>query len=265
MTYIFDRETALTAVDSENFVCELGTAYLNPTGAAFGGWVAGIAVEAISKRGDSTCPVVSMQMSFLSGVIAGTVNVETHLLKAGSSTKFWRAEIRQNNILVATADLICSNRRQTDINYQIVMPDAPAPHQSVLLSPMPPTTPNWIASYDQFLVKGKPFSVNETPETLMWIKESDGRPVDRKSIVAICDTPMPRSFFVSDGLRMGSTAQMATFILASDEELHQTGSDYMLLRASGASVRNSVIDQRVELWSKNGTILATSNQITFFR
>ena len=58
---------------------------------------------------------------------------------------------------------------------------------------------------------------------------------------------------------------MATYIYASEEDLAATGSDYMMLRVTGATVRNSATDGRVELWSRSGTLLATSSQIGFFR
>jgi len=58
---------------------------------------------------------------------------------------------------------------------------------------------------------------------------------------------------------------MATYIYASDEDLAEAGSDFMMLRVTGATVRNSATDGRAEIWSKSGILLATSSQIGFFR
>ena len=49
------------------------------------------------------------------------------------------------------------------------------------------------------------------------------------------------------------------------KEADEAGSDFLLLRVTGATVRNSATDGRAEIWSKSGIMLATSSQIGFFR
>ncbi|WP_173207421.1 hypothetical protein [Sphingopyxis sp. BSNA05] len=58
---------------------------------------------------------------------------------------------------------------------------------------------------------------------------------------------------------------MASYIYASEEDLAAAGNDFLLLRVTGATVRNSATDGRVEVWSQSGILLATSSQIGFFR
>lgn len=265
MTYLFDRETALIAVDDDNYTINASDVYRNPTGMAFGGWVAAICARAVEDHPQCASPLVSQQTTFLMGVGPGEIAVSARLLRSGASTQFWRVELSQNDKLVITADMVSSNRRPTDIEYQFERPDAKAPEDSISLPSVNPMAPQWVAHYDQRIAKGKPFQINDTPEALVWIKEADGRPVDRLSLFSICDTPMPRTFFVTEQFRPGSTVAMATYIYASDDELAEAGSDFMLLRVNGATVRNSATDSRVELWSGNGVLLATSSQIGFFR
>ncbi len=264
MSFLFDQETALLPRGTDQFVAECREIFQNPSGAAFGGWVAAVAARAVEEHPDCAAPIVSLQMSYLSAVAPGEVEIRVSLLKSGASTQFWRAELLQRDAITNTADIVTSNRKPTDIDYQLARPETKAMVGGIKLEVMP-MTPNWVATYQQYIVQGTPFSDNGTPETMTWIKQEDGRPIDRKSIIAICDTPMPRTFFLSDIPRMGSTVSMATYIYASEEDIAAAGSDHLLLRVSGATVRNSSTDQRVELWSKAGTLLATSNQIGFFR
>lgn len=265
MTFLFDRETALISRGDGPLYIEASDVYRNPTGAAFGGWVAAIMTKAVQGHEDCQSPIVSVQTTFIAGVGPGEVEVVVRLLKSGASTQFWRVELLQADNIVAVSDIVSSNRRTTDLNYQLAMPATKPSSESAVLSHAEDKAPFWSKTYDQNIAKGVPFSVNDSPETLIWIKETDGRPLDRLSIVSICDSPMPRTFFLSEEMRMGSTVSMGTYIYASDEEITAVGSDHILLRADGATSRNSATDQRVELWSQTGILLATSNQIGFFR
>ena len=265
MTFQFDRETALVSLDDNRYTIEASDFYRNPTGMAFGGWVAGICARAIDMHPERSGPIVSQQTNFLSGVGPGEVEVRTSLLKSGATTQFWRVELYQNGSVTIVADIVSSTRKLTDIDYQKPRPDCKPPEDSIALPSVNPMAPQWVASYDQRIAKGIPFKVNKTPEALVWIREADGRPVDRVGLFSICDTPMPRTFFVTEQFRPGSTVSMATYIYASEEDLADAGTDYMLMRVNGATVRNSCCDSRVELWSASGVLLATSNQIGFFR
>lgn len=265
MTYLFDRETALIALEDGEFIIEASDVYRNPTGMAFGGWVAAIAAQAVEMHPERRGPLVSQQIIFMTGVGPGEVKILVKLLRAGASTQFWRVELSQNGALTNAADIVTSTRRPTDIDYQIAIPEAKSPEDSVSLPSVNPMAPAWVTHYDQRIAKGMPFAVNDSPEAMVWIKEADGRPVDRLSLFSICDTPMPRTFFVTEQFRPGSTVSMATYIYASDEDLAAAGNDFMLLRVTGATVRNSATDGRVELWSQSGILLATSSQIGFFR
>ncbi|HEY9093208.1 thioesterase family protein [Parasphingorhabdus sp.] len=265
MTFLFDRETALVPRGDGSLYIEASSVYRNPTGACFGGWVAAIMANAVQGHDDCQSPIVSVQTTFIAGVTAGVVDVSVRLLKSGASTQFWRVELSQAGDIVVVSDIVTSNRRPTDLNYQLSMPATKPVSEAIILRPADGNAPLWIDSYEQRIFKGVPFTVNDTPQSLIWIKETDGRPLDRLSIISICDSPMPRSFFLCEELRTGSTVSMSTYIYASEEEIAAVGSEHVLLRADGASTRNSVNDQRVELWSKSGILLATSNQIGFFR
>ena len=265
MTFIFDRETALVALDDGQFTIEASDVYRNPTGMAFGGWVAAIAGRAVEMHPDCRGPLVSQQIIFMTGVGPGEVHLSVRLLRAGASTQFWRVELSQNGALTNAADIVTSTRRPTDIDYQVEIPKVKSPDESISLPSVNAMAPQWVAHYDQRIAKGMPFAVNDSPEAIVWIREADGRPVDRVGLLSILDTPMPRTFFVTEQFRPGSTVSMATYIYASEDDLKAAGSDFMLLRVTGATVRNSATDGRVELWSQSGILLATSSQIGFFR
>ena len=64
-----------------------------------------------------------------------------------------------------------------------------------------PLSPRWLDRYELLLSSGRPFSKNETPHSVILIREDDKRPPDPVSLAAILDTCMPRVFFVTDQAR----------------------------------------------------------------
>ena len=127
MTFIFDRETALIAREDGHYAIESSDVYRNPTGMAFGGWVAAIAARAVEMHPECRGPLVSQQIIFMTGVGPGEVKLSVTLLRAGASTQFWRVELSQNGAPTNAADIVTSTRRPTDIDYQVEMPAAKSP------------------------------------------------------------------------------------------------------------------------------------------
>ena len=48
-------------------------------------------------------------------------------------------------------------------------------------------------------------------------------------------------------------------------DLAEVGTGYLLGRAVGQHFRNGFFDQTAQLWSEAGTLLATSNQIVYYK
>ena len=159
MTFIFDRETALIAQDDGQFTIEASDVYRNPTGMAFGGWVAAVAAKAVEMHPECRGPLVSQQIIYMTGVGPGEVKLSVTLLRAGSSTQFWRVELSQNGSLTNAADIVTSTRRPTDIDYQVEMPEARSPEDSVSLPSVNPMAPAWVTHYDQRIAKGRPSTI----------------------------------------------------------------------------------------------------------
>jgi len=106
---------------------------------------------------------------------------------------------------------------------------------------------------------------DRVPDLPAPLKEKDARPLDSKGLAAMADTFMPRVFFITDKPKLGYTVSLALSILVSDAELAQAGRDFLFLEGDSDCVRAGAYDQRGRLWSRSGRLLATTNQIAFFR
>ncbi|RYF66969.1 MAG: thioesterase family protein, partial [Comamonadaceae bacterium] len=61
------------------------------------------------------------------------------------------------------------------------------------------------------------------------------------------------------------TVSITTYFHCGTDELAALGTGYLLGRAVGQQFHNGFFDQAAQLWSEGGRLLATSNQIVYFK
>ena len=104
-----------------------------------------------------------------------------------------------------------------------------------------------------------------TTRSLNWERDVSGRPMDAMQLAFLSDVGAPRIFFVSDGPRPSSTIALSIYFLATDDELAACRDDYVLNEMIGTRANAATIGSRKDLWSRDGTLLATSEQLCWFR
>ena len=100
---------------------------------------------------------------------------------------------------------------------------------------------------------------------MSWVREMSGRPVDHLQLAFLADQCAPRSFFWSQGPRGSATLTMTVYFHATEGELAAVGDGYVLHEATATRGAESTADQQVRLWSRTGLLLATSDQLTWYR
>lgn len=265
MTYKLDRSIKLTPESDGVFHCDASEAYWNFSG-AFGGWAVAVAVEAVARAPGARGDLVSVNAVFPDSLSRDPLSVRAQKLRGRARTDFWRVEFFDHatpDQAKFSADLVMSMPRDSEVTVQPPLPDIPAPED---LAPFPmPGGPQWLVDYDQRLVKGRPFTKGERLDSITWLREADGRPLDATGIAAISDTYMPRIFFADTKMHMGSTVSYSLSMFASAQELAAIGDDFLLLEADAAVIANGAYDQRGTIRARDGRVLAVTNQIAFFR
>ena len=61
------------------------------------------------------------------------------------------------------------------------------------------------------------------------------------------------------------TVSMTVYFHADASELARSGSGYLLGQASAQTFHNGFFDQSAQLWSEAGALLATSQQIVYYK
>lgn len=267
LSYALDQETTLTALGDGWYSRPITDVFWNMD-SAFGGWALALAVEAVSNEAPPAATLASINAIFLAGIKGESVFVGVDTLSQRKRTGFFRVHLHQDAAdgpLLFSADIVMSQRVETDIDFKPVMPGVkPAADVAPLTFP-PGMGPRWFSHYDQRIADGAPFTAQDIPRSAVWIRESDDRPLDVKGLVTISDVPMPRTFFLGNTPRFSSTVSYSFSLFATEEELAAIGNEAILVESDSDRVRNGMSDQQARIWSPTGTLIALTNQIAFFR
>lgn len=230
----------------------------------FGGWTAAVALRAVLQSTESDATPAAITTNFVGKIEPGSdVRIRTRQVGGSRSVEHWVAEVQcaDGDSMLAFAAVVLARRRDSDGHVEAVMPAAPAPASLPLVHPPGPEGER----VDVRPIEGNPpFNQSSTFSTT-WLRETSGRPIDRLQLVFLADQFAPRSFFWSDGPRPSSTLSMSVYLLATEDEIVAVGDDYVLAEGIGSRGAQSTSAQHGRLWSRSGVLLATTEQLCWYR
>jgi acyl-CoA thioesterase len=112
---------------------------------------------------------------------------------------------------------------------------------------------------------GADFFNQPSSRSVHWEKETSGRTIDAMQLLFLGDLGVPRVFFISDGPRPSSTITLSLYVHATPAELAACGDDYILGDLTGTRVEQSSFGMKKDMWSRAGALLATTEQLCWFR
>jgi acyl-CoA thioesterase len=228
----------------------------------FGGWTAGVLLGAVTRTADGADSPSAMTVNYLGAISPETdVVVTVEHLGGGRSIDHWRAEVRPMTgaTVLASALVALTRRRPSEPHLQLHMPDAPDPAP---LERIYAPSPQGLQS-DIRLISGE-YGSGDTRGT-MWVRDASGRPVDHLLLAYFADQYAPRSFFWGEGPRPSATITMSIYFHATADEIAAVGDDYILNEATGTRGEHSTSGQQARLWSRGGALLATTEQLCWYR
>lgn len=259
----FDNSLVLDAVGPGVF-----TAHADPEsqGAAgmFGGWLAALMSKSVLECSGAEGTVSALTVNFIKSVQAGAVlTLRSLRLGGGRSLGHWRCDLYVDDDIdiAVTAIIVIANRRQSDRHIEFQMPDTLAPDTLPVFHP-----PGWRGQYvDGRIALGDPSRDKGSTRSLMWLREMSQRPLDTLQLVSWCDNLAPRIMFITEGRRPSPTVTMSIYIHATDEDIATVGGDFILSDTIGTRIEHSTSGSRSNLWSRAGLLLATSEQLQWFK
>lgn len=267
----FDRAIALSPKGEGTYEGHTSEDYWNFTG-PFGGVTAATLLNAVMRHEKRIGTPLAMTVNYCAPVAKGPFTISVREVRTNRSTQHWYIELSQGEVgVTATATAVFAVRRETWAHRAAKMPEAAAPEGLMSL----PTRGlmQWMQCYDFRFAKGMPSPPKPAPSdgdlgpslSHLWIADRPARPLDFLSLMSISDCFFGRIFHVRKSMIPIGTVSMTTYFHVDAAEIAEVGSDYLLGVVDASVFNKGYSDQVGELWSRSGRLVATSQQIVYFR
>ena len=259
----FDRSLQLRS-SGPGWACHADDNY-EMMGRMFGGWTAAVTLKAVLASASPERTPAALTISFVDEVMPGSeLLITPQLIGAGRSVQHWRATVETagDARTVAEAGAVLTERRPSRGHVEPEMPSVPGPEEDLEPLVPPGAAGSQITS---FAVSGHPPFGRLSTKSLSWVREKSGRPVDHLQLAFLSDLKPPRSFFWHEQPHPTSTLTLSVYFLATAAELSRVGDDFILTEATGTRGAESLSGERIQLWSRDGALLATSEQLCWYR
>lgn len=245
-------------------------AYWNMVG-PFGGTTAATALRAVLLHPALLGEPVALTVNYAAALSAGPFSITARPVRTNRSTQHWTVELVQRDPsgeagVSMTATAVTAVRRSTWGASETAMP---ALHFSDALPRFALPTSEWTRRYDLRAACGTLPQVWDDAEsdslTQLWVRDDPPRSLDFTSLAALSDVFYPRVWLRRAKRVPAGTVSITTYFHADSAQLEQVGTGYLLAQARAQTFQNGFFDQSAQLWSEAGSLLATSNQIVYYR
>lgn len=262
----FDEAVALRLLEDGRWRAHADRRHESISG-MFGGWTAAVTLQAVLRAADaegSLATPAALSVQFVDRITPGDeVALVVTRLGGGRSLAHWRAELlsMEGDRVLAHAVVALAQRRESDRHVEPVMPEAPEPTTlDVFRAPG--------AQGQQTVIRpiwGHPPFAQTSTSSGAWIQMAEPRPLDHTLLAYLADQFAPRSFYWNDGPRPSATVAMSVYFHATPAELAAAGEDWILNEAIGTRGEQSTSGAQLRMWSRAGALLATSEQLCWYR
>lgn len=264
----FDQATRVLADGTRRTgaTSDLYWAFVGP----FGGATAATMLRAVLEHDERRGEPLALTVNYCAPIARGGFDIAVRLVRANRSSQHWSIELVQaDEGVVATATAVFAERRPSWSHHASAMPKVAAAEQL-------PSLPSdkfsgWPRQYDFRFASGGPHfaaTLNEAPtdaRSAVWLADSTPRQIDALSLSAMADAFFGRIFHVRGGIVPFGTVSMTTYFHVDAADLAAEAITGLLGIADAHVFHKSYADQTAELWSPSGRLLATSQQIAYFK
>jgi hypothetical protein len=243
-----------------------GKAWSNPGGGLWGGYAIGLAIKVLEAEAEAVGEALSLTLTYASAVPAGDLDVRTRRLRQGGSIGFWEVELMQagSDEVGVHAMVTMARRPPTPAFVFASMPEAPAPESL----PAPPLLEGMIhyggSAFERRTLEGYPPKPGADSRSLAWARSRTGA-WDKALLGMVTDNSAPRAMYALGPTIMTTTLSLTAYLHATREELAAIGDDFILVECEGRVGGGGASDERSSYWSRDGRLLATSEQLAWYR
>jgi acyl-CoA thioesterase len=261
---------AATKLESsgDRFTGATSDAYWNFTG-PFGGATAATLLQGAMQHPKRQNLPLAMTINYCAPVAKGAFEVHVVEKRTNRSTQHFSVEMTQGPDTIVTATLVFAARPEGFAHISGAMPAVEAPEQ---IDPPKAKAPlAWVDRFDMRFASGFPVMRKDdsaplgSARTEVWMRDNPVRKMDFISLMNMSDAFFARPFHVLGRLILVGTVSMTTYFHCDEADLAEVGEDYVLGVADASIFAKGYADQSAWLWSRKGKLLATSQQILYFR
>ncbi|WP_247869748.1 thioesterase family protein [Herbaspirillum sp. ST 5-3] len=260
----FDQAISLTRGEDDLFYGHTSEHYWNAI-SPFGGTTVATLLQAILTHPQRLGDPLALTVNFAGPIKKGPFTARVHPVRTSRSTQHWQMEIRQGEESepVITGTAVFAVRRETWSDTESKLPEVAGPER--LASYVRPVAVPFLQMYDLRYADCDPLGGSESSVTQCWISDVPERVIDFPAIAAYCDVFVPRVF-----VRKGAPIPIATVTLSinfhvDNAMLAQHEGTQAFGKAKANAFNGGFYDQEAQLWSRDGTLLATTHQLVWFR
>lgn len=261
-----DDAVALQRLTDDDVRARTTTAWSNMVG-PFGGITSAVVVKALTEHPALLGDPLALTVNFAGPIADGEFDIALRPTRTNRSTQHWSVQITQNDAVVTTGSAVTGLRRDSWGSDEAPMPTAPTAED--LPQAAFPAGVNWVNNYDMRWIQGavpEPTTgESDDSTTTMWVRDHPPRPLDHVSLASMADTFFPRIFLRQGDWVIAGTVTLSTYFIATTEQIAAQATDHVLATARTHRFHQGYHDQTAQLWGRDGTLLATSSQLVYFK
>ncbi len=261
-----DLRQRLAALAPGRWATTASAVWANPNGALWGGYPIGLILEVVRREPDAVGDPLSLTVTYIAALSEGEVEVRTRCLRQGGSVGVWAIEVRQAGAeqVAVHAVVITAKRPQTPTFAFAAMPDAPAP-ETLPIPTMPSRARRFGAqAFERRSAETFPITPGSNSYSKAWI-----RPLSAHWTTALlgmaADASPPRAFYAFGHDVLTTTLSLTLYLHGSSAEVAAAENDYLLVEYEGRIGSGGASDERSSYWRRDGKLLATSEQLVWYR
>ena len=257
----------LTAVAPGRWTTLAGPEWSNPGGGLWGGFAIGLAIRVLEAEPEAIGEALSLTLTYVAAVPAGVLDIRTRRIRQGGSVGVWEVELLPaGDEQVGVHAIVTLARRPVTPPFAFAtMPQAPDPESLPAPPPPDPAMRHYGASsFERRTMEGFPPAPGTDSRSLAWVRSRRGR-LDKALLGMVTDNSAPRAMYALGPTIRTTTLTLTAYLHATAEELAEIGDDYILVECEGRVGGGGASDERSSYWSRTGKLLATSEQLAWYR
>jgi hypothetical protein len=244
-----------------------GPEWANPGGGLWGGYAIGLCIRALEAEPDAAGEPLSLTLAYATGLPSGALDVRTRRIRQGGSVGVWEIELLETGSEQVGVHAIATmaRRPKTPTFAFARMPAAPAP-ESLPAPEAPPLGAELYggSTFERRAIEGFPPAPGDSSRSLTWMRSRRG-PFDKALLGMATDNSAPRAMYALGPTIRTTTLSLTVYLHATVEELAEVGDDFILVECEGRVGGGGASDERSSYWRRDGRLLATGEQLAWYR